>query len=176
MTSKAPDPDTAPGEAHAELPAAGDQPAMPEAAEAEHRLARRRRRRAHARRLRRRRRHLMSAAVIGVLVGIVGAAAGVVGAVSFVGTGRDDAAAQAEAQAEAEFLGICSAQLHDIDCGCLWRDARPAFLPDARDEVITLIADRKTMPLRVQRIRTERLLGPELAKMVWGAAYYCGKR
>lgn len=175
MTSLSADPDAAAGEAHAESAGTGDQPVVPDAADAEHRLARGRRRRAHVRRMRRRRRHLMSAAVIGVLVGVVGAVAGVVGAVSFVGTARDDAAAQAEARAEAEFLGVCQAQLQDIDCGCLWRDARPAFLPDARDEVITLIADRKTMPLRVQRIRTERLLGPELAKMVWGAAYYCAR-
>lgn len=137
----------------------------------DHRHARAKRRRSR----RRHRRHMMSAAVIGVLVGVAGAALGVAGAVSFVGTRDEQAAVRAEAADKAEFVGMCEARIRGIDCGCIWEDARPAFLPDTRDAVLTLIAQRDAIPLRVQRIRTERLLGPELGKQVWAAAYYCVK-
>lgn len=146
-------------------------PAEPDAGaeSAEHRLARRRRRRSR----RRYRRHMMSAAALGMIVGAAGAVVGVVGAIGFVGSREEAAAARAEAVAEADFVAACEARVSGMDCGCLWDDARPAFLSDTRDAVLTLIAQRESIPLRVQRIRTERLLGPELAKMVWEAAYYC---
>lgn len=119
---------------------------------------------------------MRSAAVLGVLVGIAGAVLGVAGAVSFVDSAQEDATRQAEERLEEDFLGMCQARLKGIDCGCLYRDARPAFLPDTREAVLDLIAQREILPLRLQRIRTERLVGPELGKMVWAAAYYCVTR
>ncbi|WP_343867340.1 hypothetical protein, partial [Caenispirillum bisanense] len=108
-----------------------------------------------------------------VAIGIAGAVLGIGGAFGVLGYVEDDIAAQAADRQEEDFLALCQARLADIDCACLWNDAAAAFLPDTRDQVMRLIAERHSIPLRVQRTRTDHLIGPELGKQVWAAAYYC---
>lgn len=138
----------------------------------------------HRRRRRARRRHgrrrLRPIFVIAGVVAVIGGIFGVGGGYGMVWLMRDSplaAVMSPEEEAEREtFLSACAQTLSSIDCACLWRDARAAFTPEYRSAMLRLIDERRELPIRLQRIRSEKLLGPELAKIVWDAAYYCSKR
>lgn len=138
-----------------------------------------------ARRRRRSRRHrarrqLSPILVVAGVVAVIGAIIGVGGGFGMVWLMRESPLASVESPEEQEeraaFIAACAQTLTSIDCGCLWEDARPAFTPEYRAAVLRLIDERRMLPVRLQRIRSEKLLGPELAKTVWEAAYYCTKR
>lgn len=132
--------------------------------------------RPHGRRRRRGRPRLLPLLAVGAVVAAVGAMVGLGGGYSLVVLLNDEPVSAEEQAARADFLEQCSALLTNIDCGCLWRDARPAFTPQTQGPVLTLIHERRELPVRLQRIRSEKLLGPDLAKQVWDAAYHCAER
>lgn len=152
--------------------AVAEEPPSAAAAPMDTRSGRRRRRRVP---VKRRPRHLVPAVVVGVGIGIAGAILGIGGAYGVLSYVEDTRAEEAIRRDEEEFLALCRARIADIDCGCLWSDAAAAFLDDTREQVVGLLAERHSIPQRVQRIRTDRLVGPELGKQVWAAAHYCGQ-
>lgn len=121
------------------------------------------------------RRRLMPVLALGAAVAAVGAVVGVGGGWGLVILLKTERTAEMRA-AQDSFMGYCSAGLSNIDCGCLWEDAGSAIAMEHHAPVIQLIAERRDLPVRLQRIRSEKLLGADLAKQVWEAAYYCARR
>ncbi|EKV30181.1 hypothetical protein C882_4581 [Caenispirillum salinarum AK4] len=121
--------------------------------------------------------HRKSVLALAGVVAVIGAVIGVGGGFGMVWLMRDSPFAAvvspAEQAARSEFMAACVKTLPSIDCGCLYDDARPAFVPEYRAAVLRLIDERRDLPVRLQRIRSEKLLGPDLAKTVWEAAYRC---
>lgn len=159
---------------HTVQPSAHPTPPHNAALRAPHGNRRRRRsRRGH-------RRRMGPVLAIAGIVAIIGAFIGIGGGLAMVWLMKDSPFATAvspEEEAErSTFMAACSETLSKIDCGCLWRDARAAFTPEYRAAVLRLIDERRELPIRLQRIRSEKLLGPELAKTVWEATYSCARR
>lgn len=135
---------------------------------------RRRSRRGHGRK------RLGPVVAIAGVVAVIGAIIGVGGGFGMVWLMRDSPLATVvspEEEAERNtFIAACAQTLPTIDCGCLWSEARAAFTPEYRAATLRLIDERRELPVRLQRIRSEKLLGPDLAKTVWEATYTCTRR
>lgn len=144
-------------------------PGTPPARDATHRLGRRRRYR------RRRRLRLASLLLVGAVVAAAGAMIGLGGGYGLVVLLHEEPMSETERVAYEDFMTRCPASLENIDCACMWQDARAAFAPETQAAVLQLIRERRDLPVRLQRIRSEKLLGPDLARDVWDATYRCSR-